>query len=52
VDIYSKTNDMTGSKQDAEALVNYIYDEKNSLGCDLNCVVPFAAIPENGCEID
>ncbi|KAL1996066.1 hypothetical protein VTN49DRAFT_389 [Thermomyces lanuginosus] len=41
-----------GSKQDVEALVNYIYDTKNGLGWDLDYVVPFAAIPENGREID
>ncbi|OJD33167.1 fatty acid synthase subunit alpha [Diplodia corticola] len=41
-----------GSKQDVEALVNYIYDAKNGLGWDLDYVVPFAAISENGREID
>lgn len=41
-----------GSKQDVEALVNYIYDTKKGLGWDLDHVVPFAAIPENGREID
>ncbi len=41
-----------GSKQDVEALVNYIYDPKQGLGWDLDYVVPFAAIPENGREID
>lgn len=41
-----------GSKQDVEALVNYIYDPKKGLGWDLDYVVPFAAIPENGREID
>lgn len=42
-----------GSKQDVEALVEYIYDtKKGSLGWDLDFVVPFAAIPENGREID
>ncbi|KAL6718227.1 beta subunit of fatty acid synthetase [Lecanora helva] len=42
-----------GSKQDIEALVEYIYDtKKGSLGWDLDYVVPFAAIPENGREID
>ncbi|KAI9736208.1 MAG: 3-oxoacyl-[acyl-carrier-protein] synthase [Cirrosporium novae-zelandiae] len=40
------------SKQDVEALVQYIYDDKNGLGWDLDYVVPFAAIPENGREID
>lgn len=42
----------TGSKQDVEALVNYVYDSKNGLGWDLDFVVPFAAITENGREID
>ncbi|KKZ61082.1 fatty acid synthase subunit alpha [[Emmonsia] crescens] len=41
-----------GSKQDVEALVNYIYDPKNGLGWDLDYIVPFAAISENGREID
>lgn len=41
-----------GSKQDVDALVNYIYDAKNGLGWDLDYVVPFAAITENGREID
>ena len=38
-----------GSKQDVEALVDYIY---TTLGMDLNYILPFTAIPENGCEID
>ncbi|KAJ5151775.1 hypothetical protein N7492_010070 [Penicillium capsulatum] len=41
-----------GSQQDVEALVDYIYDTKKGLGWDLDTVVPFAAIPENGREID
>ncbi|KAI0389104.1 fatty acid synthase subunit alpha [Xylariaceae sp. FL0594] len=41
-----------GSKQDVEALVNYIYDPKNGLGWDLDFIIPFAAIPENGRQID
>ncbi|KAL2206570.1 fatty acid synthase subunit alpha [Sarocladium strictum] len=41
-----------GSKQDVEALVDYIYDPKNGLGWDLDYIVPFAAIPEQGREID
>ncbi|KAL1956694.1 hypothetical protein VTO42DRAFT_6944 [Malbranchea cinnamomea] len=40
------------SKQDVEALVDYIYDTKNGLGWDLDYVIPFAAIPENGRQID
>ncbi|KAI0342734.1 fatty acid synthase [Trametopsis cervina] len=38
-----------GSKQDVEALVEYIY---STLGLDLDYVLPFAAVPENGREID
>lgn len=41
-----------GSKQDVEALIDYIYDAKKGLGWDLDFIVPFAAIPENGREID
>ncbi|CAK7264437.1 beta subunit of fatty acid synthetase [Sporothrix epigloea] len=41
-----------GSKQDVEALVQYIYDSKNGLGWDLDFIVPFAAISENGRQID
>lgn len=41
-----------GSKQDVEALVEYIFDAKNGLGWDLDYIVPFAAISENGREID
>jgi fatty acid synthase subunit alpha len=41
-----------GSKQDVEALVNYIYDDKKGLGWDLDFIIPFAAISENGREID
>ncbi|KAJ5594568.1 uncharacterized protein N7459_000776 [Penicillium hispanicum] len=41
-----------GSQQDVQALVDYIYDTKKGLGWDLDFVVPFAAIPENGREID
>ncbi|THV07258.1 fatty acid synthase [Dendrothele bispora CBS 962.96] len=38
-----------GSKQDVEALVDYIY---NNLNMDLDFILPFAGIPENGREID
>lgn len=42
-----------GSKRDVEALVDYIYDSKKGcLGWDLDYVIPFAAISENGREID
>ncbi|GMG39932.1 unnamed protein product [[Candida] boidinii] len=43
-----------GSKQDVEALVNFIYDDvkKGGLGWDLDGIIPFAAIPENGFQID
>lgn len=37
-----------GSKQDVEALIEFIYDtEKNGgLGWDLDAIIPFAAIPD------
>ncbi|KAG8733585.1 3-oxoacyl-[acyl-carrier-protein] synthase [Ceratobasidium sp. 423] len=38
-----------GSKQDVEALVDYVY---SNLGMDLDYILPFAATPENGREID
>lgn len=41
-----------GSKQDVENLIDYIYDTKNGLGWDLDFIIPFAAIPENGRQID
>lgn len=41
-----------GSKQDVEALVDYIYDKEKGLGMDLDYILPFAALPENGREID
>jgi fatty acid synthase subunit alpha len=43
-----------GSKQDVDSLINYIYDEpkKGGLGWDLDAIIPFAAIPENGNGID
>lgn len=43
-----------GSKNDVVALVDYIYDdEKNGgLGWDLDAIIPFAAIPENGIELE
>ena len=41
-----------GSKQDVDALVQYVYDEKKGLGWDLDFILPFAAISENGREID
>jgi fatty acid synthase subunit alpha, fungi type len=37
------------SKQDVEALIDYIYA---GLGLDLDYILPFAALPENGREID
>ncbi|KAI1269286.1 putative fatty acid synthase alpha subunit FasA [Xylariaceae sp. FL1019] len=40
------------SKKDVEDLIAYIYDDKKGLGFDLDFVVPFAAIPEPGREID
>jgi fatty acid synthase subunit alpha, fungi type len=38
-----------GSKQDVEALVDYIYA---TLSLDLDYIIPFAAVPENGRQID
>jgi fatty acid synthase subunit alpha len=37
------------SKQDVEALVEYIY---STLQIDLDYIIPFAALPENGRQID
>ncbi|KAI6143301.1 hypothetical protein BKA82DRAFT_30971 [Pisolithus tinctorius] len=39
----------SGSKQDVEAPINYIYA---TLGMDLDYILPFAAVPENGRKID
>ncbi|BGP33270.1 fatty acid synthase alpha subunit Lsd1 [Rhodotorula toruloides] len=41
-----------GSKQDVEALVDFIYSKDKGLGMDLDYILPFAALPENGREID
>ncbi|ODV78590.1 uncharacterized protein CANTADRAFT_6949 [Suhomyces tanzawaensis NRRL Y-17324] len=43
-----------GSKQDVDALIQYIYDEpkKGGLGWDLDAIIPFAAVPENGNGLD
>ncbi|KAK0701702.1 hypothetical protein B0T26DRAFT_757695 [Lasiosphaeria miniovina] len=41
-----------GSVQDVNALVDYIYDSKAGLGWDLDYIVPFAAISEQGRQID
>jgi fatty acid synthase subunit beta len=40
-----------GAKQDVDSLINYIYGPEG-LGWDLDYVIPFAAIPENGRQID
>ncbi|KAI3331981.1 putative fatty acid synthase alpha subunit FasA [Xylariaceae sp. AK1471] len=40
------------SRKDVEDLVAYIYDNSKGLGFDLDFVIPFAAIPELGREID
>jgi fatty acid synthase subunit alpha, fungi type len=40
------------SKKDVEELAAYIYDNGKGLGADLDFVIPFAAIPEPGREID
>ncbi|KAI0380212.1 putative 3-oxoacyl-synthase [Hypomontagnella monticulosa] len=41
-----------GSKQDIENLIAHIYDSANGLGWDLDFIIPFAALPEKGREID
>ncbi|KAK9765807.1 fatty acid synthase alpha subunit Lsd1 [Basidiobolus ranarum] len=42
-----------GSKQDVHALIDYIYeqDDRKGLNWDVDYIIPFAAIPENGREI-
>ncbi|KAI1121423.1 hypothetical protein F5Y10DRAFT_101805 [Nemania abortiva] len=40
------------SKKDCEGLVTYIYDKKSGLGLDLDFIIPFAAIPEAGRQLD
>ncbi|KAI0185020.1 hypothetical protein EV127DRAFT_373822 [Xylaria flabelliformis] len=40
------------SKKDVEDLVAHVYDDGKGLGLDLDFVIPFAAIPEPGREID
>lgn len=40
------------SKQDIEKLIAHIYDPVNGLGWDLDFIIPFAALPEKGREID
>jgi len=49
---YCKINEFIGIKQDVQALVNYIHDEKNGINWDLDYLVPLAAITENRREID
>ncbi|PVU98003.1 hypothetical protein BB559_001847, partial [Furculomyces boomerangus] len=41
------------SQKDVKALINYIYDTdpRTGLGMDLDAIIPFAAIPEQGFEI-
>ncbi|KAI1806978.1 putative 3-oxoacyl-synthase [Daldinia bambusicola] len=41
-----------GSKQDIQNLIAHIYDPVNGLGWDLDFIIPFAALPEKGREID
>ena len=42
-----------GSQQDIDSLVSYIFEEeKEGLGWDLDHLVPFAAISENGRQLD
>ncbi len=39
------------SVQDVKSLVEYVYDPKNGLGLDVDYVLPFAGIPEQGMDI-
>ncbi|OLY80881.1 Fatty acid synthase subunit alpha [Smittium mucronatum] len=41
------------SQKDVKSLINYIYetDLRSGLGMDLDAIIPFAAIPEQGIEI-
>lgn len=43
-----------GSVRDVEALIDWIYDDTKSggLGYDLDYILPFAAVSENGREVD
>ena len=41
-----------GSKTDVEAMIEYIYNTDKGLGWDLDYVLPFAAISEQGIELD
>ena len=41
-----------GSKQDIYDLIAHTYDPVNGLGWDLDFILPFAALPEKGHEID
>ncbi|KAI0388455.1 putative 3-oxoacyl-synthase [Xylariaceae sp. FL0594] len=41
-----------GSSQDVHDLVSHIYDSANGLGWDLDMVLPLAAVPEKGREMD
>ncbi|KAJ5056902.1 hypothetical protein J3E74DRAFT_467806 [Bipolaris maydis] len=50
--MYSRYGARGSHNQDVEALIDYIFDTKKGLGWDLDLIVPFAAIPENGREID
>ncbi|KAK9424304.1 putative beta-ketoacyl-[acyl-carrier-protein] synthase I [Seiridium unicorne] len=40
------------SKKDVQGLVAHIYDKSKGLGIDLDFMIPFAAIPEPGREIE
>ncbi|KAI1120132.1 putative 3-oxoacyl-synthase [Nemania abortiva] len=41
-----------GSSQDVHDLISHIYDPVNGLGWDLDIVLPLAAVPEKGREMD
>lgn len=40
------------SARDCQDLIAYIYDKSKGLAADLDLVIPFAAVPENGRELD
>ena len=49
IEMIKEPRSRAASKQDTEALIDYIY---STLQIDLDYVIPFAALPENGREID
>ena len=41
-----------GSKADCEALIDHIYSSESELDTDIDFIIPFAALPESGRQID